>query len=499
MNRSWNSGPLVMDGTFVHFPPRYGQVLWKNVELNKQGSFPKAVIFPDSQMTSSYFDYRWGDFLYDELEVGMSSISPGRLFSMIGFKRSYAGREGQYIQPSGFGPGQQSYRLDYASTTETSQVDISAARLITDSGFPDDSITGNGSYKDLITVAGIIWKKDSQRWKWKMHTSQFNQKLRLDRTGNKDVTKNIGRSFFHMQVADEENRFPLNIAGFVMNAQAIRDSLYRNLSWMSLFFGRSGVSWNAQVGFTLPGGFSDAQIFAQTEMNYDLRGWRWTSGFQIETVPVHYSGWQGNTGQDFETWYNLRTQLGRQFSKIYLSGGFTSGVRETPTAGFGDEYLTGTFNFNWTMFRNWDLHGDIRMSPNAGVLTDGVARRTVVGIRGQHRIFREKMIARIHLWSEGFHNRDRTLWFDPFNHRNEIITQIESTHKNYTVLNLKFEAEIAAVIIKYRVLNLLNALYPSLSGTFPDLSEESVLFQANPYLPSMGRLVNFSVTWHFQD
>lgn len=489
----------MFDGSYVYFPPRYGQGLSKNVQVTLPGRFPKTPVFPDSQSTTSYFDYRWGDFLYDELEVGVTSAAPSRMFSMTGFKRSFAGRKGQYIQPAKSGPAQQSYRLDYSSKSDLSQVNISAARLVTDSGIPDDSITGNGFYKDLITSAGILWQASSERWDWTIHGSQFNQKLRINRTTYQPAPLHLGRTHLHLQVKDREYRFPMDRVGLELGGQTVKDSLFRNLRWATFYAGRSETAWDAKVGFTLPAGLSDAQIYALLDVSFKLGGWQWNSNASIETIPVHYSDWKEDSGSDYETWYSGKTELGKQFSRISISSAIFTGVRETKSAGFGKQFLSGTISLDWNLFRKWYFLTRLSLTPDPGLITDGVGRRVIIGLQGQEFLFREKMIARIRIWAESYNSREHTLWFDPVRHRNEIITSGESFTEDYTVLNFEFAADISTVTIKYRVLNVLNALYPSLTGMFPDMSEESVLFRGNPYLPVMGRLVNFTVTWHFQN
>ena len=80
------------------------------------------ISFPDSAEVHTSFDYRQGDYLYDQLNLHADFSRPERIMKWNGFKRSYGGPFSQFIQPQtgnkstrALTPNQQSYSFYYLS------------------------------------------------------------------------------------------------------------------------------------------------------------------------------------------------------------------------------------------------------------------------------------------------------------------------------------------------------------------------------------------------
>ncbi|MCJ7802467.1 MAG: hypothetical protein MUP82_08950, partial [Candidatus Marinimicrobia bacterium] len=155
-NQDWTLGVLLIDGTFANYPTRFGSSYKNNFELLNTSDFYQGLhSFPDSSQIKSRIDYYRGDFSYDQLEIDAEFAEKNSVISLNGFKRTYKGPYGQYIDTQGGNnPLQQSYRLDYSSKDKDENLDISIGHFITDSRLnlsdPADFI-----HKEKIVSAGI--------------------------------------------------------------------------------------------------------------------------------------------------------------------------------------------------------------------------------------------------------------------------------------------------------------------------------------------------------
>jgi hypothetical protein len=180
-NQDWTLGVLLFDGTFVNYPTRIGLLYKKNFGLSNISDFYDELhSFPDSSQIKSKIDYYRGDFSYDQLEIEVNFLEKNRIISLNGFKRTYKGPYGQYIDLlGGNNPLQQSYRIDYSSKDKDELLDISVGFFITDSrlnlGDPADF-----SHKEKIISAGIGYSKDFTSWQYKIHGALFQQYYNMD-------------------------------------------------------------------------------------------------------------------------------------------------------------------------------------------------------------------------------------------------------------------------------------------------------------------------------
>ena len=137
-NRDWNSNKLFFDGTFQSYPLRFGEEISQDATLSHTDAL-RNISFPDSSETHTSFDYRQGDYLYDQLNLHAEFSRPNQIMKWNGFKRSYGGPFSQFIQPENqstlaLTPNQQSYSLYYLSKMNNRISVLSIGRFITDSG-----------------------------------------------------------------------------------------------------------------------------------------------------------------------------------------------------------------------------------------------------------------------------------------------------------------------------------------------------------------------------
>ena len=496
-NRSWTSGPIIMDGTFAYFPARYGRLISEEFSSAKSGSFPLFRTLPDTETVTSYLDYTRGDFLLDKLGIGVRSAQANSSVSLGMFKRDFAGREGQYLIPYTELPIQQSYKMDYRSHDSQNDIDVSVIRLITDVGMPDDSSTETGRYTDEILSGGMLWKGKSDQWDWIFQGSQFNQKLMMEITAYPTLgSLRLNRSQLHGRLIPKNTFLPVDYFGINIQSQSVGDTSIRSLAWNTVYTGWEGEVWNANVGFTLPSVLEEAQVYGELNHVTLLNGWHISSNALVESSPRHYMEWLDNPKLDYETWYTAHMSIAKTWQSFEMAGTISAGIREED--GFETPFISLGPTMKWEPFRRWILSGKLHYAPNPIRESDGIGLKAHIGIQGTEWLFRDNMKTTFYVWAEGAGMCSKTSVFHPFFQKPVSIGN-ETSVEDYGILNFRMDAVISSVRIRYQILNVLHAAYPTLSGWFSDFSEESTFMRPNPYLPKMGRRVSFSITWQFQD
>jgi len=487
----------MMDGTFAYFPNRYGILVSKDYLIQTGSSFPTFSTLPDSEKVTSYLDYTRGDFLLDELEIGVRSANQNSGTSFAMFKRDFAGREGQFLFPLAELPIQQSYKLDYRSHEPHNDMDVSVVRLITDVGMPDDSSSESGRYTDEILSGGILWKGESDRIGWTLNASQFNQKLMTHILAYPEFGfLRVSRTAFHGRLTIKNALLPIDHFGMKSQTQSIGDSAIASLSWNTIYAGWERKGWNANAGFTLPSDLKEAQIYAEANFIAERNGWEIAAHTLLESSPRHYRERLASPGQHYETWYSAGMSAERFWSSFELSGKLFAGIREED--GFEEPYISFGPAWKWEPFRRWFLSGELTYSANPIPESDGIGLRTHIGIHGTEWLFRKNMKTTLALWAESAGMRSQSSAFHPVLQRPVSIGG-ETEVDDYAILNFRIDAVISSVRIRYQILNIMNAAYPTISGWFSDLKEDSTFLNPNPFLPKMGRRVSFSITWQFDD
>ena len=100
------------------------------------------------------------------------------------------------------------------------------------------------------------------------------------------------------------------------------------------------------------------------------------------------------------------------------------------------------------------------------------------------------MIVDLKLWANRRSGNRASFGFDP-------LLQIPFTNNNSEwatsdsqLLNFEGNANISGVIVSYKINNILNAI-----GT----TNEKTWFRPNHVYPQLGRMVQFGVTWYFDN
>ncbi len=91
---------------------------------------------------------------------------------------------------------------------------------------------------------------------------------------------------------------------------------------------------------------------------------------------------------------------------------------------------------------------------------------------------------------DSYTNSATNFTYDPF-----LQFPHESADNNFEISNrnlshLEIESNISGVLLHYKIYNLLNAV---------GVNNEDVLFKPNAIYPEIGRMMQFGVTWYFDN
>ncbi len=509
-NRDWNSNELFFDGTFQSYPQRFGEEISRDATLSYTYT-SRDISFPDSVEIHTSFDYRQGDYLYDQLNLHADFSQPNRIIQWNGFKRSYGGPFSQFIQPQtgnqysrALTPNQQSYLFYYLSKMNNRISVLSMGRFITNSGLYNNSEI-NGLHKDEITTASLF---SSSFW------NQFNIRFRISQyLENRKWLSEFSTAFRHylsrgqilgiLSPNDTENS-PWEF-GIIGNTQALvftNTIISKNRSWISIWGNLNRSKFKLYGGIDAGNG-SVLPHFSIT-MNKNLGSIKWKNEMGMKNIPQHLVIWK-NTQSFFETWINLNSKAKWNNKNLTVYGilnywhvnnliedGMDSTV--SPKEMFSIE--TG---YGWKAIHGLKISGLWKHSSTTPFLSDGIGDYLKTQIEISKFLFSDNMELKADFIFEGLINREPTFGFDPalvrpFQHDWDAYTL-----PDYWTAHLDINAKVSSVIITYRICNLFRAQENIIKQIYPDLPEEWIWPRNNAYFLPMGQLVSFGIEWEFEE
>lgn len=502
--QDWNSGPVVIDGMYANYPLRFGDVYLNNFTFYKFGEIVGFEdVLPDSNTVSSAFDYRRGDYLYDQLEIKADFGSKNRLIRWNGFKRSYGGSYGQF-NISSANPIQQSYRIDYISKSNNESIYTSAQRFITSSGFHIPDSATSGKLNDDISAAGIIYSHPFRNWNWKIHGSIFNQKNRVERselhsTGN----RYLSRLHFNTQLAQlnyNESRLHFGLSADIRHFR--QDSVVKTQGMSLLYFGLKVDSLFARAGIDVESYHPELQVSYYPKFGM-LNG---IAEVKLNSRFKNAGDWKTNKSP-VDRW--LKSKLGAKVTMekwrlsafaVYTTCSLRNNLInfEGDMTSISPKHLSGEINSNWKIFNNWQVSGRWRHGL-LSFISDGIGDKLHFSITGKESLFSGNMLAIAGLELEGWLNRERQFGFDPFENTFFHLSDDERTLPDAWLLNFTFTAEISGVTLEWSVKNVLNATEPAVRSVYPDIDSELFWVESSHLFLPMGRFMSFGVYWTFQD
>ncbi|NOZ03934.1 MAG: hypothetical protein GXO92_04905 [FCB group bacterium] len=510
-NQDWRSGPLLFDGTFTYYPLRLGPAYYRNYTAVAPSDVAVFGDLPDTTLLTSNFDYRKGDYLYDQLEVNADFGDKNRLIGWSGFKRTYAGMYNQYAQPSSYlTPLQQSYRIDYRSRQNNDMIDVSVAHFVTNSGLPDSST--NGLLRDRITVAGVHYEHRFKKWNWIIDGSQFNQKYGVNLSSLPDFpTRYLTRGYIHSRLTYPQSDSASIFFGLAYNQQSLLSRLIslKARNWSHLYGGLRNKDLLVHAGLTLAA-VNDFWPYLRIRFVSLKERRELIIKFQMEARPVHLMKWVSSSKTFLEKWYVGGVDYQRNMGSLKVGGelqitwvdGFENlfryGMPETATEYF-PRVIAGKIKSTWSLTPDLRLKGYFQRTNSLSSLSDGTGKRLHFEIYGRTLLFKNNMNTIIQLAVDGLWDRLSHFGFDPYLGIPYVNGDPGRSLPDYWVGHFQLTAEISSVTLVWSVKNILNSSGVFFQKIAPGIPEEYYWIKNSDRFPPIGNLVNFQIIWNFRN
>ncbi len=497
-NTDWTSGPLLFDGTYAHYPQRYGDVIATNFQMSGVHKIPQANKFlADTTLTVTNLNYIKGDYNFDLLSIDTDFNTPGRYVGLHGFKRSYAGREGQFFHPRGSAsPMQQSYRVDYSSENKGWFVDAAIARLVTESGLPDSSDV-NGLHEDEIMNSGFIIRSPGEKLQWTSHLALFQQWRRVDvswysNSGN----QYLNRMRWHNQLSGLTMGNLNSLLGLDMNTQSItkNDSTFRVINWHTLYGLIDIWGLKTAVGLML----IDNKVADYLSVDYS-KSWgrvEFQTEFEKFSKPHHFNLISIGDGIAHQTRTKAEIKSNFKSSFIALTTDYSSMIYDER------KYLTLQTGImaQTKLFDHFSLSGSYFSRDGGSLIFDGIGTIARFDLQYNNEKALNRFALKLQLWGAGLLNRKTVMYFNSINsfpYESHIL--VSDNPADIWLLNAEAAITISSITITWSIRNILHELEPLVMQILPDKKVGDFLIQHHSNFPPMGQLLSFGIYWMFKD
>ena len=487
----WESNNLFFDGSWAIFPPMYGE----KIEEGFQNDFNNEISLDSSEVVSS-IEYQQGDYGLDKFSIEIDYIEKNRTLELFGFKRSYVGNINQYYSNTPQ-PQQQSYTLSLKSFNTDLNTGLTVGHFNTLSGFPD--LEQNGLFDNRITSLNYFWKKFLGSFSFELSMDQFLQRYKsIHSLSFYENSRFLVRSVYKAELKSSVNQIPI-LLGFSKNDRAtILDStvhtkwvnFYSNLKWSNLNLSTSLTKDEYQFLY-------DYSLIFQKK----IKSLNITLSNTARSIPVH-------------PYYIYNTELYKNtnFYKKYINRGsfLWDGLNnsfslvmsvindeqklETESLSMQNKY--SNINFIYTRKINSGLDASIHYNvmDTKNYYSGGNGNEIGLKFQSDFSLFNNFMGIEIDSEIKYFFNRVNYSMINPI----EMVPMIINENDHGPLLpiylvNSALRAKVSTVIFEFRWTNLSEIILSSIQ------SDKDNFFSFHPSMPDMGRQIDFSINWKFQD
>ena len=487
----WTSNNLFFDGSWAIFPPMYGAKIEEGFQNNSNNEIPL-----DSLDVVSNIEYQQGDYGLDKFSIQIDYIEKNRSLELFGFKRSYLGNVNQYYLNTQQ-PQQQSYALSLKSFDNGVNTGLTVGHFNTLSGFPDSETIGlfdnritslNYFLVKTFVSSTIGFEMDQflQRYKTIHHLSLYNN------------PRFLNRSLYKAELTSSINQMPI-LLGFSINDRAtILDSMV-HIGWVNFY---SNLKWNNLNLFTSATKNENQFLYDYSLIfNKNFKLLTITLSNIARSIPIHpyylhntefpqkTNFYKKYFNQGSFVWSGLNNSLSLVISSIIDKQLF-----ETESLSMHNKY--SNINFTYTRKINSSLNASIHYNAmnTKNYYSGGIGNE--IGLKFQSDFLLFNNFLEIELDSEikYLFNRVNYSMINPV----EMVPMIinENDHGSLLpihLINSVLRAKVSTVIFEFSWANLSEIILSSIQ------TNKNNFFSFHPIIPSMGRQINFSINWKFQD
>ena len=487
----WESNNLFFDGSWAIFPPMYGAKIEEGF-LNDSNN----EISLDSLDAVTNIEYQQGDYGLDKFSIEIDYIEKNRRLELFGFKRSYFGNINQYYLNTQQ-PQQQSYALSLKSFNNDANVGLTVGHFNTLSGFPD--LETNGLFDNRITSlnfslvktlgsSSILFEMDQflQRYKAIHHLSFYNN------------PRFLNRSLYKAELTSSINQIPI-LFGFSRNARAtILDSREYN-GWVNYY---SNLKWNNLNLFTSV--IKDENQFLYDysliyETNFKLLNIVLSNtarSIPIHPYYVHNTKFFQNTNfykkyfnHGSIIWADLNNKLSLKVSIVEDKQKF-----DMQSSSMQNKYSNMNFTYNRKINSSLDASIHYNVMDTKNYYSGGIGNEIGLKFQSNFLLFNNFLGIELDSGIKYFFNRVNYSMINPV----EMVPMIinENDHGSLLpihMINSAVRAKVSTVLFEFRWTNLSEIILSAIQ------SDKNNFFSFHPSMPNMGRQIDFSIKWKFQD
>ncbi len=508
-HQDWQWGALVFDGSVQPNPFRlHPDINWlrSTKQVIQSASSDSAG---QKRLMTSAFNYQRGDYNLSTLGVELNFPETKRDLSLVAYKRSYPGGRGEFIHPDGQGaPIQQTYYLDYLSHPDDKRnLEISIGHFITHSGLPTDLY--NARHNQYDTQAGMNYSFESEYLFWKAEiASGLHRRKVQSSTDSLDFSRKVvnNQAEFRMGLITE------NKARFYCVTEVESRAKGNAQATSSAFFGgyKRGILM-AEIGMSEAAGtiypFFASGISARRP-KFNLQ-----AGLSHRThllpasmlaekgnVPVEWSVLSANY-ERFSKYFNFELSTDYRRAARYYEWYANSDTSALQLRAAEAGYFCFNTQVKMKINPNWSMTGEYsHVATSSPTLSKGIGDAFQIMMEGRIKfLFRGALDLYARLDVQGWLNRDEQFGYDPYYELPYVKTGNNVHLQNVFPIGFELHADVSSVTITYRVDNL-----GYLGGRIFNKSTASDGtglwdINTNTYFYDLGKIVWFSVEWHFNE
>ena len=487
----WKSNNLFFDGSWSIFPPMYGAKIEEDFQNDSD-----IEISLDSSEVFSNIEYKQGDYGLDKFSIEINYLEKNRSLELFGFKRSYLGNRNQYYLNTPQ-PQQQSYTLSANSFNNDVNTGLTIGHFNTLSGFPD--LEQKGLYDNRITSLNYFWKKLFGPFSFEISMDQFLQRYKIIHSLSfYNNTRFLNRSVYKAELTYSINQIPI-LLGFSTNERAtILNSrehtrwinYYSNLKWRNLHLFTSVIKDEKQFLY-------DYSLIFET--NFKLLNVALSNtarSIPIHPYYVHNTEFSQNTNFNKKylnhgsiTWTDLNNKLTLIMSVVEDKQKFDMQSLSMP-----NKYSNINFKYIRKINSNLDASIHYNVIDTKNYYSGGVGNEIGFKLHSDFSLFNNFMGIELDSEINYFFNRVNYSMINPV----EMVPLIINENDQGSLLPIHLiksalRAKVSTVIFEFRWTNLSEIILSSIQ------TDKNNFFSFHPSMPDMGRQIDFSINWKFQD
>ncbi len=499
-NQDWSAKNLLFDGTWAIYPPMFGPEIEKDFNNNKKDS----IDFKKESDISSFFKYDQGDYALDNLSLGIDYITQRRFVSLHGFKRTYSGTYNQYYNGS-YQPIHQTYLISYLSSNDIDYSGLTLGHFNTYSGFPDgDTIIG--SFDNRITNLNMFWERIFSDFKIKFNIDQFLQRYKVEHSLSYSLSPRfLTRNQFQFEMIYNKGSHSNLAFGVNSNNRNIRiDDYFFKFYWNKNFvkYSSKSISIYADIIPHNNKYYSSYVLeFDKTFANFQLY-LNQSSTFN----PIHpYYIFNNINAGDLQpfmkknyrfgklTWNKKNHQFSADISQVIDDDKFWNTVRISDDK-TKNTYSQSNLNYETNIGSNFEIIFNYMMQEKNNIYSGGIGKIMGMKLRSYFNLFEGFLNLNINGEIKHLGDRSNNSFINPIE-----MVPIENNFENtiisnpVNIINTSIEAKVATFSIRYEWINIAEIILGSLN------SDSHNYFAIHPQMPDLGRQMNLSIEWYFQD